>query len=232
MKIEIHPDPAALAAAAADDLVERLRAAQDQRGTASVAVSGGNTPTAMFAALAQRDVDWDRVELFQVDERIAPDGDPGRNATTLRAELLDRVAIPAANVHLMGVTDDDVEAAAARYADTLVEVLGSPAVLDVVHLGIGDDGHTASWAPGDQVIDVTDRDVGLCGMFNGFRRMTLTPPAVNRARSVVFLVQGAAKAPMVARLVAGDRTIPAGHVETEHTVLLADRAATSELPGD
>ncbi|HEV7535097.1 MAG TPA: 6-phosphogluconolactonase, partial [Acidimicrobiia bacterium] len=175
-------------------------------------------------SLAERALPWEAVHVFQVDERVAPPGHPDRNLTGLEAALLERVPIPPANVHAMPVEEPDVEAAAAVYADEIRAVTGPDGSIDVVHLGVGDDGHTASWPPGDPVIDATD-DVAVVGPFNGRLRMTLTPPAVNRARRIVWLIAGADKAPVLARLLAGDPALPSARVRRHDVTLLADAAA-------
>ena len=205
-----------IAAAARDAVAGRRRFA--------LALSGGSTPLPMLQALAGEDVPWDRVDIFQVDERVAPDGDADRNLTALRASLP-----PAACIHAMPVTDDDLDAAAARYADTLEAVAGSPPVLDLAHLGLGGDGHTASLVPDDGVLDVDDRDVAMTGDYQGRRRMTLTYPALDRARLVLWLVTGADKAAMLGRLEAGDRAIPAGRVRCARAVAFTDHLAAAEL---
>jgi len=178
----------------------------------------------MLRALTLEDVPWDRVDLFQVDERVAPDGAADRNLTALRESL------PApARVHPMPVERGDLEAAAKRYAETLASVAGSPPVLDLVHLGLGDDGHTASLVPGDPVLDVRDREVAISGPYQGRRRMTLTYPALDRARQVLWLVTGEGKAAMLARLHAGDAAIPAGRVRAARATVFADHAAAAEI---
>jgi 6-phosphogluconolactonase len=217
-------DAATLGAEAAAFVADRLGEAVCDRGRASVAVSGGGTPARMFAALADLDVPWADVHLFQVDERIAALGHPDRNLGDLAANLLDLVPIPWRNVHLMPVDSEDLAAAAVGYAETLQRAAGGD--LDLVHLGLGDDGHTASWPPGDPDVFRWTEDVAVTGPFNGRRRMTLTPPAVNRARAIVWLISGADKAPMVARLLAGDTGIPASRVTAERQVLFADPAAS------
>ena len=219
--METLADGAALAARAAELVTERLTEAVARRGRATLAVSGGSTPGAFLAELSQRALPWEAIHVFQVDERVAPPGDPERNLTGLQGALLDRASIPAANVHPMPVNDPDLEAAAAAYANELRKVAGAESQLDVVHLGIGDDGHTASWPPGDPVVDVTD-DVAVVGPFNGRLRMTLTPPAVNRAGWIVWLVRGASKAPAVEGLLAGDPALPASRVRRTDVTLLSD----------
>ncbi len=194
-----------------------------ERGRFALALSGGSTPMRMLRALAREDVPWDRVDLLQVDERVAPDGDPDRNLTALRESL----CAPAL-VHPMPVELDDLDAAAKRYTDTLTSVAGSPPVLDLVHLGLGGDGHTASLVPGDPVLDVSDRDVAITELYRGQRRMTLTYSALYRARQVVWLVTGEDKAAMLARLCEGDATIPAGRVRAARVAVFADHAAAAK----
>jgi 6-phosphogluconolactonase len=155
-----------------------------------------------------------------VDERVAPDGDPARNLNELQAGLLSKVPVTA---HLFAVTDPDLAAAAAAYAADLHAACDG--VLDVVHLGLGDDGHTASWPPGDPVVDITDADAAEAGPYQDHLRLTLTVPAVNRARQIMFLVAGPAKVAPLAKLVAGDPSIPASHVRRDDVVVLADAAA-------
>jgi len=154
---------------------------------------------------------------------VAPDGDADRNLTDLRAHLLGRVN---ARGYPMDVTNADLEGAAARYAELIATVCEG--LLDVVHLGLGDDGHTASWPPGDPVIDVVDRDVALSASYKGRVRMTLTPPIVNRARHRMFLVSGASKRDAVRRLLAADAGVPATRVTTTSTVLLAGTDALQD----
>lgn len=221
--MEFVVDGRALANRAADLVAARLAEAVDTRGRATLAVSGGSTPVAFLAELADRKLPWEHVHVFQVDERVAPAG-PERNITGLRDALLDRVAIPAGNVHPMPVDEPDLAAAAAAYGDVLRAVTGNEGRLDVVHLGLGDDGHTASWPPGDPVLDATD-DVAVVGPFNGRLRMTLTPPAVNRAGWIVWLISGVAKAAVVRRLLAADEALPASRVRRHDVTLLADGGA-------
>jgi 6-phosphogluconolactonase len=225
MKLEVLADAAAAAARAAEFIAAEARDAVRARGVFSLAVSGGSTPWLMLRELARLDLPWQAVQLFQVDERIAPAGDTERNLTHIGDTLLKRAPLPAAQVHAMLVNDADLEAAAARYAQMLQRIAGSPAVLDLVHLGLGPDGHTASLVPGDAVLGVTDADVALTASYMGRRRMTLTYPMLNRARHVLWLATGADKRAMVTRLRAGDAAIPAGRVDARHARLFTDRAA-------
>ena len=169
------------------------------------------------------------MHLYQVDERIAPDGNPERNLTHIRESLLLHVPLRPERVHAMPVESADRESAAAQYNAELREIAGTPPVLDLVHLGLGPDGHTASLVPGDSVLDVTTADVSLTGVYQGRRRMTLTYPAINRARRVLWVVTGSEKTAALQRLLDGDVTIPAGRVRREQAVLFADRAAIGPL---
>lgn len=225
MDTEILPDAGAVARRAAGFVAAEARAAVAARGRFVLAVSGGATPWQMLRALAAEDVPWDSVFVAQVDERVAPPGDPDRNLTHLRDSLLSHAPLQPEQLLPMPVEGADLEAAAAAYARSLEAVAGVPPVLDLVHLGLGPDGHTASLVPGDPVLEVADRDVAVTGVYQGRRRMTLTYPALNRARRVLWLVTGASKAATLARLRAGDASIPAGRVEQSRAVVLADSDA-------
>lgn len=218
----VQPDAAAVAAAAAALVAARARAAVADHGRFHFAVSGGGTPVAMFAELASADVPWSQVVLYQVDERIAPLGDPDRNLAQLHAAL----AGTPAEVRPMPVEDDDLVAAAASYSDQL------PESFDLVHLGLGPDGHTASLVPGDTVLDVTDRLVALTGgEYQGRHRMTLTFPALARARQLLWLLTGESKRDPLAKLLVGDTSIPAGRVRAGSSIVLADAAAAGAAQG-
>ena len=225
MKIEVFPDSESVARGASKLIAEVARLAVEARGKFVMAVSGGKTPWIMLRNLGQEDLPWGAVHVVQVDERIAPPGDPDRNLTHLRGSLLSHAPLDPEHIHAMPVESGDLEAAGKTYSRTLQEIAGSPPVLDLVHLGLGPDGHTASLVPGDPVLDVMDADVALTGIYQGRRRMTLTYPVINRARKVLWLVTGGEKAGMLARLQAGDPSIPAGHVLPDRSVVLADRAA-------
>jgi 6-phosphogluconolactonase len=229
MKIEVFSDAESVAREAAKLIAEEARRAVAARGTFVMAVSGGKTPWIMLRDLAQEDVPWNAVHVVQVDERIAPRGDPDRNLTHLRESLLDHAPLNHGQLHDMPVESSNLEAACNQYARTLQQIAGSSPALDLVHLGLGPDGHTASLVPGDPVLDVTDADVALTGIYQGRRRMTLTYPVLNRSRKVLWLVTGGEKAGMLARLRAGDISIPAGHVRSDRSLVLADRAAAVEV---
>jgi 6-phosphogluconolactonase len=232
MKVRIFANAGSVAREAAAIIAEEARAAIAARGGFVMAVSGGRTPWVMLRALAREDVPWDAVHVVQVDERVAPAGDPERNLTHLRESLLGQTSLRPERIHAMPVEAPDLDVAAARYATTLQQISGSPPVLDLVHLGLGPDGHTASLVPGDPVLNVNDADVALSETYQGRRRMTLTYPILNRARQVLWLVTGDDKAEMVGRLYAGDASIPAGRVRSDHALVLADRAAAGPVFGD
>ena len=227
MQIEVLVDPDAVAARAAALIAEEARTAVARRKRFVMAVSGGHTPWIMLRVLAgQEHVPWNNMHVFQVDERVAPQGDAERNFTHLRASLLERAPLPPAQVYPMPVEDTDLGAAAKRYATKLGEIAGSPPTLDLVHLGLGPDGHTASLVPGDAVLGNTDMTVALTGEYQGRRRMTLTFPVLNDARRILWVVTGSDKARILARLQAGDHEIPAGRVRQNNALILADLAAT------
>jgi len=167
--------------------------------------------------------------VFQVDERLAPAADPDRNLAHLHASLLDRAPLRPDHVHAMPVEAADLGRAAEQYARTLRDVAGDPAVLDLVHLGLGPDGHTASLVPGDPALDIVDADVATSGPYQGRRRMTLTFPLINRSRRILWLVTGSEKAATLVRLRDGDRSIPASRVRRDRALVLADRAAAQRL---
>jgi 6-phosphogluconolactonase len=225
MKIEVLADAESVAQKAASIIAEEARKAVEARGRLVMAVSGGHTPWLMLRALANEEVPWESVHVVQVDERVAPAGDPDRNLTHLRESLLDHAPLPPEQIYAMPVELPDLEAAAMHYAQTLREIAGTPPVLDLAHLGLGPDGHTASLVPGDPVLKVTDADVGLTGFYQGRRRMTLTYPMLNRSRRILWLVTGSEKVGMLMRLRDGDESIPAGRVCQDQAIVLADRAA-------
>jgi 6-phosphogluconolactonase len=225
MKLEVLDDADAVAQAAASAIAADARAAVAARGQFTLAVSGGHTPWIMLRALGNEDVPWQAVHIYQVDERVAPAGDPDRNLTHLRESLLRHAPLREEQVHAMPVESADLKSAAAQYAIVLQQTVGSPPVLDLVHLGLGPDGHTASLVPGDPVLKITDADVGVTGVYQGRQRMTLTYPAINRARRVLWVVTGGEKVEMLRRLLAGDESIPAGRVRGDDALVLSDRAA-------
>jgi 6-phosphogluconolactonase len=225
MKTQILPDADAVAEEAAKIIAAEARTAVASRGRFVMAVSGGHTPWQMLRALANEAVPWEFVHVVQVDERIAPAGDPDRNLTHLRESLLEHAPLPAEQIHAMPVEEADIDGAAREYARTLQQIAGTPPVLDLAHLGLGPDGHTASLVPKDPVLDISNRDVAITGLYQNRRRMTLTYPMLNRSRRILWVVTGAEKAGMLVRLCDADVSIPAGRIQQDQALVIADRAA-------
>ncbi len=221
IELEVCADEKAAARRAAELIAAFGAAAVAERDIFSLAMSGGRTPWAMLAMLGEEEsMSWDKTELFQVDERIASPGSEDRNLTHMVLGLsMDHQAA----LRPMPVTQRDLEAAAREYERTL------PDPLDCVHLGLGPDGHTASLVPGDPVLEVTDRRIALTETaYQGHHRMTLTYPALNSARQIVWLVTGPKKREPLAKLLAGDTSIPAGRVENANMSVVADAAASPQ----
>jgi 6-phosphogluconolactonase len=229
MRIEAFADAESVARAGAALTATEARAAVAARGRFIVAFSGGHTPWQMLRALADEPMPWEAVHIVQVDERVAPAGHADRNLTHLRESLLAHCPLRPEQVHAMPVESADLVAAGRSYARALGQIAGAPPVLDLAHLGLGPDGHTASLVPGDPVLDVTGADVAITGPYQGRRRMTLTYPMLNRSRRIVWLVTGAEKADMLVRLHRGDRSIPAGRISQEQALVLADHEAAARL---
>jgi 6-phosphogluconolactonase len=229
LKIDVLPDAEAVAREAARMIAVEARTAVTARGRFVMAVSGGRTPWRMLSHLAGEAVPWKKVQMVQVDERVAPAGDGDRNLTHLRESLVKQSALRPDQIHAMPVEARDLASAARDYARDLEKLAGNPPVLDLVHLGLGADGHTASLVPGDAVCEVTDADVAMTGVYQGRRRMTLTFPMLNRSRCILWVVTGAEKAGMLARLRAGDVSIPAGRVRQDKARVLADADAAAGL---
>jgi 6-phosphogluconolactonase len=220
LEIEVRPDAEAVARRGAEIVADDASDAIAEHGRFTFAVSGGRTPWAMFADLAGK-LPWEKVTIYQVDERVAPEGDPDRNLTQLVRSLPPGGA---ADVRAMPVEADDLERAAADYAAAL------PEAFDLVHLGLGPDGHTASLVPGDPVLDVMDRAVAVTGEYQGRRRLTLTYPVLDDARRVLWLVTGEDKVDALRRLRDGDQSIPAARVSTDNALVIADAAAAGSPP--
>ena len=220
-RLEVLDDPPAVLRRGAELIAEAAREAVSERGSCALAVSGGHDPWPMFSQLEDLEMDWTKTEIFQVDERVAPAGSDQRNLT----HLIESLSIGAqGSIRPMPVTDDDLDAAAERYAESL------PEALDLAHMGIGPDGHTASLVPGDPVLEVDDRRVAVtAGEYEGVRRMTLTYPELHRVRRLLWVVTGEKKVDALAKLLARDPSIPAGRVEPDgDSLILADRAAAPD----
>lgn len=227
MRLIVTADAEQLAQRAANWLAICIRTDISERGRARVALSGGTTPWRTFALLAGERLDWQLVQIAQVDERVVPLHDRRRNLATLRATFVEHGALPAENLLGMPVEDADVERAAERYSGLLREH-GIDA-FDVVQLGLGQDGHTASLLPDDPLLEESTRGVGVSRELDGLRRMTLTLPTIARARRVLWLVSGAAKHARLAELLRGCAEMPAGRVSRAHATVIADQAAAQGL---
>jgi 6-phosphogluconolactonase len=229
MMIEVLDNADLTAIKAASIIAGEARKAVAMRGCFIIAVSGGRTPWKMLRALADEDVPWKGIHIFQVDERIAPEGHSDRNITHLYESLIGHSPIPKEQIHAMPVEENDPDAAVAGYDRIIRDIAGSPAIMDLIHLGLGSDGHTASLIPGDPVLNITDKDVALTGIYLGRNRLTLTYPIINRARKILWLVTGSEKSEMLKRMLDGDISIPAGRISLENAIVLADKDATKYL---
>ncbi|HWF45813.1 MAG TPA: 6-phosphogluconolactonase [Bryobacteraceae bacterium] len=227
----MHSSASSVAQRGAAVIAEEAKKAIAARGRFLLAVSGGHTPWLMLAALAKADLPWSAIHVLQVDERVAPHGDNDRNLTHLQ-ESLSSSQLPPEQIYAMPVESPDLQRAAAEYSFTLERLAGSPPVLDLVHLGLGPDGHTASLVPGDPVLAIKDANVAVTAPYQGRRRITLTLPIINRSRQILWVVTGSDKGQMLNRLMAGDETIPAGQVRRERSLVLADNAAAEQLSAE
>ncbi|MGH3132531.1 MAG: 6-phosphogluconolactonase [Gaiellaceae bacterium] len=210
LAVEVHADASAATRRVASLIAERAREGAGRRGRFTLAVSRGPE---LIRLIAAEDIPWQQVVVYQVDERVAPPGHEDRNLTHLLA------GVPHDSARPMPVDDPDPEDAATRYAGEL------PDRLDLVHLGLGPDAHTASLVPGDPVLDVRDRLVAITAEYRGYRRMTLTYPALEAAREIVWLVTGESKRDALALLLAGDASIPAARISNLHQLVIADERA-------
>ncbi len=230
--------PERWAGRAADVMAASIGQAIARSGRCLMALSGGSTPVPVFEELAGREVLWDRVTILQVDERLVPADDPARNLADQQAALgyLGATWLPLPVDELLArspsASGPERERAELTVLDEfiadLVDLADQPPILDLVHLGLGDDGHTASLFPGDPLVDELRSPVGLTEVQNGVQRISLTRPVLDRARMVVWLVRGASKAGPLGRLLAGDLSIPAGLIRPAHSVVLADAEAARQ----
>jgi 6-phosphogluconolactonase len=220
-RLEVLDDADAVHRRGAELIAEAVRESIGERGSAALAVSGGTDPWPMFSQLEDLIEDWTKVAIYQVDERVAPPGSDERNLT----HLIESLSIGAqGSIRPMPVNDDDLDAAADRYAESL------PEALDLAHLGIGPDGHTASLVPGDPVLEVTGRRVAVTsGAYQGVRRMTLTYPELERVRRLLWVVTGEEKVDALRKLIEQDPSTPSGRLRPGgDSLILADRGAAPE----
>lgn len=230
LPLEILDSPEAVAQRAAFLIARELRRNCEQQGRSTLAVSGGQTPRRMLELLSKEDLPWDHIDVFQVDERFAPEGNPDRNASEIQKAFGNVYARHSGQFHWMPVTDANPAHSAKRYAQTLAALTGPERTIDVVHLGLGADGHTASLFPGEPLPE-TDDDVTLTAEHSGWRRMTLTLPSINRARFILWVVTGAGKRQALEALRNGEPGVPSSAVKRSGALIVADRdAAGSASP--
>lgn len=229
MNIQTADTSEAVAKTAATLIAHEARLAIEKRGSFTMAVSGGKTPWIMLRHLGKEKLDWNKIHIFQVDERIAPAGSPDRNWTHLQESLFINPATQAAHLHPMPVENTDIKAGAFAYATLLEKITGTPPVFDLIHLGLGADGHTASLIPGDPVLKVIDDDVALTGLYQGHPRMTLTYPVINRSRKILWIVTGKEKQTALQQLLNKDKSIPGGSINQAHATIIADADAAAIL---
>jgi 6-phosphogluconolactonase len=230
MRIHVLPTPEMAAERAADWLRTEIGRACAQRGRCLVALSGGRTPWRMLRDLRRLRVHWHDLQVFQVDERVVPENDEQRNARQIADLLVGPAMLSSTQFHALPVERSDLGAGAEDYAHMLSEYAGTPPVLDVVQLGLGADGHTASLVPGDRLVEAHDRDVGISIPYQGVVRMTLTMRVLDAARHRLWLVTGADKAAALRKLWMGDASVPAGRVLRESAFAFTDSAAAAQLP--
>ncbi|GAB3221083.1 6-phosphogluconolactonase [Algoriphagus aestuariicola] len=229
MEIRTFQSASEVAKEAADYIADRIRENIAKKGIFTMAISGGRTPWEMIKALAAHDLPWEKVFLFQVDERIAPDGHPDRNLTQLFKSIEDTKLPTRLNIFPMHVVAEDLDQACLEYSESIRRITET-GKLDLIHLGIGTDGHTASLIPGDEVLQVVDRDVALTGNpYQGRYRMTLTYPLINQAEKILWVITGEEKAEMLNRLLHQDPAIPAGNISQEHTIILTEESAAVSI---
>jgi 6-phosphogluconolactonase len=225
-RVEVFPDPESLAARTSDALAQAINFAIKERGRCTLALSGGKTPAQTFRNLARSEVEWPNVDILQVDERVAPDGHPDRNLTLIERELMGNISGERPRLHPMRAAAHDLAAAADEYSSLLEQLAGSPPEIDVMQLGLGPDGHTASLFPDDSALTVDYKWIVWTNPKHGFLRMTLTFPVLDRARFIAFLIEGADKAEALRSIISGGDTVPAARIKNENVFYFADEAAS------
>lgn len=234
-KIEVLPDKSALIQRSLELTLDKLRAAIAERGVATIALSGGSTPKPLYEAIAAQDLPWNQIHVFWGDERYVPPDHPDSNEGMARQAWLDRVPFPAANIHSVPTRESDPAIAAQKYEQDLQQFFQQPGVpsFDLILLGMGDDGHTASLFPHTAALQVRDRLITV-GDKQGNPRITFTVPLINQARTVMFVVAGSDKQAALAQVfapVADDNTYPSRLIQPHGELWwLLDQAAAQALP--
>ncbi|HSF52227.1 MAG TPA: 6-phosphogluconolactonase [Algoriphagus sp.] len=229
MEIRTFQTANVVAKEAASFIADRIRENLSKKGFFTMAISGGRTPWEMIKELAAEDLPWEKVYLFQVDERIAPDGHQDRNLTQLFNTIQGTRLMTRLNIFPMPVIAEDLDQACEEYAD-YIKTITETGKLDLIHLGMGADGHTASLIPGDEVLEVMDKNVAMTSTpYQGRNRMTLTYPLINQAEKILWIITGEEKAEMLERLLQQDPTIPAGRINQNNAIILTEECAAVKI---
>ena len=233
--VEVLPDKSALIERSLEIVLTKIEAAIAQRGLATIALAGGSTPKPLYEKLAEQDLPWEKIHVFWGDERYVPADHPDSNEGMARRAWLDQVPLPAANIHPMPTDASDPAAAAAQHEAEVQAFFtistGTFPAFDIILLGIGDDGHTASLFPHTDALQVRDRLITV-GNKDGQPRLTFTAPLINQAHAVLFLVAGASKRPALNHIFApedDDTLYPARLIQPQGELWwLLDEAAGEE----
>lgn len=229
MEIRTFQTTEDVAQEAAVYIADRIRENVSRKGFFTMAISGGRTPWAMMKELAKEDLPWEKVFLFQVDERVAPDAHEDRNLTQLFKAIEGTRLVLRLNFFPMRVNAGDLDEACAEY-ESHIQRMTENGKFDLIHLGIGTDGHTASLVPGDAVLDITEKGVAITQkLYQGRHRMTLTYPMINQAEKILWVITGSEKAEMLNRLLHRDSSIPAGLIDQTHAIVLTEESASAKI---
>lgn len=229
MEIRTFQSADQVAKEAASYIADRIRENIARKGHFTFAISGGRTPWAMIKELAKEDLPWEKTFLFQVDERIAPDTHPDRNLTQLFKVIEGSKLVLRLNIFPMRVNAEDLSEACADYESHINRMTGN-GKLDLIHLGIGTDGHTASLVPDDPILEVMEKGVDITGnAYQGRLRMSLTYPLINQAEKILWVITGEEKAEMLNRLLHKDQSIPAGKIDQHHAIVLTEESTSVKI---
>jgi len=229
MEIRTFQSATEVAKEAAIFIADRIRENIHKKGFFTFAISGGRTPWEMIKELAKEDLPWEKVYLFQVDERIAPDAHPDRNLTQLFKAIEGTKLVLRLNIFPMRVNAEDLNEACEEY-ESHINRMTENGKLDLIHLGLGTDGHTASLVPYDSVLEINDKGVAMTRIeYQERKRMTLTYPLINQAEKILWVVTGEEKAEMLDRLLHQDPSIPAGRIDQHHAIVFTEESAAVKI---
>jgi 6-phosphogluconolactonase len=234
--VEVLPDKPTLIARSLELALSKIHEAIAQRDICTIALSGGSTPQPLYEKFAEQDLPWDKIHIFWGDERYVPPTHPDSNEGMARRAWLDKVALPPSNIHPMPTQAGDPSLDANQHEVDLQTFFqtgpGEFPALDLILLGMGDDGHTASLFPHTDALQVSDRLITV-GNKDGQPRITFTAPLINHARTVLFIVAGAGKRPALDQVfapVADDAHYPSRLIQPQGELWwLLDQAAGEEL---